>query len=168
MLSLSRQSWMEILAEAWKVYPLEACGLLLAESSNNIGSDLDQSSLGPPYLDPPSLDQPIREFVPILNAAHSSRIFQLDPVGYMKAERAADDAGLEVVGVVHSHTHTAAYPSSTDVAEAIKPLVPPSWHWAIVSLAWGYPELRSFRVNGDETDSLTMAGIVEERVMLKD
>lgn len=163
MLSLSRHSWLEILAEAWKVYPLEACGLLLARPSSSGQPNLDQ-----PRHDRPRHDQPIMEFVPILNAAHSSRIFQLDPMGYMKAERAADDAGLEVVGVVHSHTHTAAYPSPTDVAEATKPLVPPAWHWAILSLAWGYPELRSFRVAGDETDSLTMAGIVEERVLLKD
>ncbi len=161
MLSLSRQSWLEILAEAWKVYPLEACGLLLAEPLNTGQPD-------PGQLDQPDIDQPIEKFVPILNAAHSSRIFQLDPMEYMKAERAADDAGLEVVGVVHSHTHTAAYPSPTDVAEATKPLVPPTWHWAIVSLAWGYPELRSFRVDGDETDLLTLAGIVEERVLLKD
>jgi proteasome lid subunit RPN8/RPN11 len=84
----------------------------------------------------------------------------------MKAERGADDAGLEVVGVMHSHTHTAAYPSPTDVAEATKPLVPPTWHWAIVSLAWGYPELRSFRVTEGPGDRATRSGIVEERVWL--
>ena len=47
---------------------------------------------------------------------------------------------------MHSHTHTAAYPSPTDVTEATKPLIPPSWHWVIVSLGWGYPELHSFRI----------------------
>lgn len=112
------------------------------------------------------IDRPIVRFEPVENAADSSRVFTLDPMGFMKAERRADDAGLEVVGVMHSHTHTAAYPSATDVAEATKPLVPPTWHWAIVSLAWGFPELRSFRVTPGEGDVMTLAGIVEERVVL--
>ena len=59
---------------------------------------------------------------------------------------------------MHSHTHTAAYPSPTDVAEASKPLVPPDWHWVIVSLAWGLPELHSFRI--------VDGGIEEEQVLL--
>lgn len=159
MLSLSRKIWLEILAEAWRVYPLEACGVLLAQPSPPEDGSCGSVSPG---------DQPIERFIVIHNAAQSSRIFQLDPMGYMKAERAADDAGLEVVGVVHSHTHTAAYPSPTDVREATQPLVPPSWHWAIVSLAWGYPELRSFRVQTDPvTDWECAAGIAEERVLLR-
>jgi [CysO sulfur-carrier protein]-S-L-cysteine hydrolase len=99
----------------------------------------------------------------------SSRVFTLSPMGYMKAERLADDLGLQVVGVVHSHTHTSAYPSPTDVAEATKPLVPPTWHWAIVSLAWGLPELRSYRVT--EPDRVSVGGLMgmdEEPVWLKD
>ena len=152
MLTLNRSTWLEILAEAWRVYPLEACGLLLGPDD------------GP-------VDHPIDRFVPIVNEAQSSRVFTLSPMGYMKAERLADDLGLQVVGVVHSHTHTSAYPSPTDVAEATKPLVPPTWHWAIVSLAWGYPELRSFRVHGPGegagSDPVGL-GMDEEPVWLKD
>jgi proteasome lid subunit RPN8/RPN11 len=69
MLSLSRQSWLEILAEAWRVYPLEACGLLMAESAGS----------GPSSFVQAGLDEPIKVFRPIHNAAQSSRIFQLDP-----------------------------------------------------------------------------------------
>ena len=145
MLTLRRNQWLGILAEAWRVYPLEACGLLVAA---------------------PGLDAPIERFVPVTNAAGSSRVFTLDPVEHMRIERAADDDGLDVVGVVHSHTHTAAYPSPTDVEEASKPLVPPTWHWAIVSLAWGHPELRSFRITPGPADRVTATGMVEERVLL--
>ncbi len=139
----------EVLAESWRVYPEEACGLLL----------------GPVGL---GASGTVRHFRPVENAAHSSRIFQLDPRGFMKAERFADDNGLDVVGVMHSHTHTAAYPSETDVAEATKPLVPPSWHWLIVSLGWGFPELRSFAVEPSPGNfgSDSASGIAEETVML--
>ena len=141
MLAIDRKTWLEILAEAWRVYPLEACGVLLAAGA----------------------EAKIDRFISIENEAASSRVFTLQPRGFMKAERLADDLGLDVVGVVHSHTNTAAYPSPTDVAEASNPLLPPTWHWAIVSLAWGFPELRSFRL----TDEVTRSGMAEELVELK-
>jgi len=46
---------------------------------------------------------------------------------------------------MHSHTHTAPYPSPTDVAEAPDP----AWHYVIVSLGEEAPTLRSFRIVGD-------------------
>ena len=109
---------------AWDAYPLEGCGLLIGES----GGDT------------------VERFVPIRNEAESSRIYRLDGQQYAKAALRADTDGLDIIGVMHSHTHTAAYPSPTDVAEASKPLIPPSWHWVIVSLGWGYPELHSYRI----------------------
>lgn len=124
MLRLQRHHWLEMLAEAWGAYPLEGCGLLVG---------------------PPGGDE-VARFVPIRNDAESSRIYTLDGREYAKAALRADRDGLDIIGVMHSHTHTAAYPSPTDVAEATKPLIPPTWHWVIVTLGWGYPELRSFRI----------------------
>ncbi len=141
-----------MLAAAWDAYPLEACGLLIGAS----GGDA------------------VERFVPIRNETESSRIYRLDGREYAKAALAADDDGLDIIGVMHSHTHTAAFPSATDVAEASKPLVPPSWHWVIVSLGWGFPELHSFKIAADpgrdggaiagETGGT--AGIDEERIRL--
>jgi proteasome lid subunit RPN8/RPN11 len=135
-LELCRHHWLEMLAEAWAAYPLEGCGLLVGESGGEV----------------------VERFVPIRNEAQSSRIYRLDGSQYARAALHADRDGLDVVGVMHSHTHTAAYPSPTDVAEASKPLVPPDWHWVIVSLGWGFPELHSFRILG--------GGIAEEPVVL--
>ena len=42
----------------------------------------------------------------------------------------------------HSHTHTEAYPSPTDVAQAPDP----TWHYVICSLKRAEPVLRSFRI----------------------
>lgn len=127
MLHIGRTHWLQMLATAWDTYPLEGCGLL-------IGS--------------PGGDR-VERFVPIANEAESSRIYRLDGSQYARAAMAADDEGLDIIGVMHSHTHTAAYPSPTDVAEAARPLVPPDWHWVIVSLAFGFPELHSFRIGAD-------------------
>lgn len=124
MLKLGRQHWLEMLAEGWNAYPLEGCGLLIGLS----GGDA------------------VERFVPIRNEAESSRIYRLDGAQYAAAALQADRAGLDVIGVMHSHTHTAAYPSPTDVADASQPLIPPSWHWVIVSLGGGYPELHSFKI----------------------
>jgi proteasome lid subunit RPN8/RPN11 len=50
---------------------------------------------------------------------------------------------------VHSHTHTDAYPSATDVAQAPDP----SWHYVIVSMKDDAPVTRSFRIlDGDIVD----------------
>lgn len=137
MLYIGRSHWLEMLATAWDSYPLEGCGLLIGA---------------------PGGDR-VERFVPIHNEAESSRIYRLDGSQYARAAMAADEQGLDIIGVMHSHTHTVAYPSPTDVSEATRPLVPPNWHWVIVGLAWGYPELHSFRIGAD-------GGIGEERVGL--
>ena len=56
---------------------------------------------------------------------------------------AAEDDGYEVIGVMHSHTHSEAYPSPTDVAQAPDP----GWHYVIVTLKREVPEVRSFLIN---------------------
>ncbi|HUS62643.1 MAG TPA: Mov34/MPN/PAD-1 family protein, partial [Acidimicrobiales bacterium] len=42
----------------------------------------------------------------------------------------------------HSHTHTEAYPSPTDVAQAPDP----TWHYVLVSLRDMAPVVRSYRI----------------------
>ena len=42
----------------------------------------------------------------------------------------------------HSHTHTEAYPSPTDVAQAPDP----DWHYVLVSLRDTQPVVRSYRI----------------------
>ena len=104
-------------------YPHEACGLLVGKGS--LGEVL--------------------EFHPTVNDAKSARVYTINPKQHLLIERNAEDRGLEVIGVVHSHTHTEAYPSPTDVAQAPDP----TWHYMIVSLKRGSPEPRNFRIVGE-------------------
>ena len=104
-------------------YPHEACGLLVGKGAMS----------------------EVLEFHPTDNDAKSARVYTINPKQHLLIERDAEDRGLEVIGVVHSHTHTEAYPSPTDVAQAPDP----TWHYVIVTLKRGVPEPRSFRiVNG--------------------
>lgn len=85
-------------------------------------------------------------YYPCKNLAASSKVYTIDPRDHLRAERDAEDQGLEIIGVVHSHTHTESYPSPTDVAQAPDP----AWHYVIVSLKRESPVVRSFRIV-DET-----------------
>ena len=85
------------------------------------------------------------EFHACENIAHSAKVYTINPKQHLVIERNAEDAGLEVVGVVHSHTHTEAYPSPTDVAQAPDP----GWHYIIVTLMREAPEVRSYRIEGE-------------------
>jgi proteasome lid subunit RPN8/RPN11 len=79
---------------------------------------------------------------PTRNAAASSRIYEVDPRELLKADRDAEERGLQLAGVFHSHTHTEAYPSPTDVAQAPDP----DWHYLLVSLRDMVPVVRSYRI----------------------
>jgi proteasome lid subunit RPN8/RPN11 len=79
---------------------------------------------------------------PITNAAASSRVYELDPKQHLRADRDAEDRGMQLLGVYHSHTHTVNYPSPTDVAAAPDP----GWHYVIVSMADEVPSVRSYRI----------------------
>ncbi len=90
----------------------------------------------------PVPDGRVDVFYPCRNTAASSRVYTVDPKDHLRADRDAEDRGLEIIGVVHSHTHTEAYPSPTDVAQAPDP----TWHYVIVSLKREAPVLRSYRI----------------------
>ena len=88
-------------------------------------------------------------YYPCRNLAASSKVYTIDPKDHLRAERDAEDRGLEIIGVVHSHTHTESYPSPTDVNQAPDP----EWHYVIVSLKREAPIARSFRiVDGEITE----------------
>jgi len=102
-------------------YPYEACGLLVGY---------------------PDRGEVVR-FVPCVNVAASARVYTIDPKAHLHAELAAEADGMEVIGVMHSHTHSEAYPSPTDVREAVDP----NWHYIIVTLKREIPEMRSFLID---------------------
>jgi proteasome lid subunit RPN8/RPN11 len=120
VLRLGHDVYLRMVAHALDGLPLEACGLLAAAP----GADL------------------VEAVYPCRNAAESARVYELDSLDHLHADRDAEDRGLEIVGVYHSHTHTDPYPSPTDVEQA--PV--PEWHYVLVSLREAEPMVRSYRI----------------------
>ncbi|MGH2751122.1 MAG: Mov34/MPN/PAD-1 family protein [Actinomycetota bacterium] len=75
------------------------------------------------------------------NASRSPVRYSLEPSEQLAVYNALDDHGWDLGGVFHSHTHTEAYPSPTDVRLASED-VP----YVIISLASDPPEIRAFRI----------------------
>ena len=69
--------------------------------------------------------------VRVENAAASPLRYEMDPQGQFDALKRIEGAGEELVGIYHSHTRSAAYPSQTDVNEAV---MWPEQVYVIVSL----------------------------------
>jgi proteasome lid subunit RPN8/RPN11 len=112
-----------MLAACIRALPNEGCGLLL-------GTDEGQ----------------VHEVITSPNIADSAKIYEIDPTVLLRASRRADAEGLEVIGVFHSHTHSDAYPSPTDVRQAPDP----TWHYVLISLRDSPADLQSFRIiDGD-------------------
>jgi proteasome lid subunit RPN8/RPN11 len=133
-----------IVAHALGGFPDEACGLLGGSIDGGVDAD------GLPIAT-------VASFVPTRNHDASSRTYSIGPEGFAAAEAVFDPAGWWTVGVAHSHTHSEAWPSPTDVDKADNPLLE-GWHYVIVSLRDATPVLRSFLLDGRT--------VREERVVL--
>lgn len=69
--------------------------------------------------------------IPVVNSAASPLRFEMDPQGQYNALKSIEEDGGELLAIYHSHTKSAAYPSQTDINQAV------SWPdaiWLIVSL----------------------------------
>ena len=90
----------------------------------------------------------VHDVYPAANAARSARLYTVLPVDLLRADRFAEAAGLALIGVWHSHTHTPAQPSPTDVDQAPDP----GWHYVLVSLSDMEPVVRSYRIVAGQAD----------------
>jgi proteasome lid subunit RPN8/RPN11 len=64
--------------------------------------------------------KPVKLF-PIANADPSIYRYNMDPRAQLAAMQELDEQGWDLLAIYHSHTHTAAFPSPTDVKLAFYP-----------------------------------------------
>jgi proteasome lid subunit RPN8/RPN11 len=133
VLHLRESAYRRIVGHAYDGLPDEACGLL--------GGTGDLAEV----------------YVPCRNADNSSRTFSLGPDAWAAIDEQIEGRGMTTLGVVHSHTHTEAYPSPTDIDQAGNPFLQ-GWRWVLVSLRQPEPVVRSYLI--------TDGAVVEEQIAL--
>ena len=116
----------EIVEHALREFPNESCGLIAAHNGD-----------------------PAKVFT-MRNADASPVTYRLDGVEQLRVFDQMDDEDLELWAIYHSHTHSEAFPSDTDVRLAFYP----DARYILVSLAdRAEPVVRSFFiVDGDVTE----------------
>jgi len=111
--------------------PEEACGLLAADEEGRL-----------------------RMAYCLGNADRSAVTYSLDPQEHFRALRHAEANGWHLAGVFHSHTHSPARPSPTDVAQAFEP----DWLYVLVSLEdRDAPEVRGFWIRDGKVEEEPLA-----------
>ncbi|HUY43989.1 MAG TPA: M67 family metallopeptidase [Acidimicrobiales bacterium] len=119
MLTLSLDQRDAMIAACVRALPNEGCGLLLGTSTGEVTSVVESP-----------------------NVAASAKIYEIDPKVLLRTYRRADAEEIEVIGVFHSHTHSEAFPSPTDVKQAPDP----AWHYVLISLRDPETVVRSYRI----------------------
>jgi proteasome lid subunit RPN8/RPN11 len=122
-------------AHAVAELPNEACGVIAGEDG-----------------------RPVRVYA-MRNAEESPMVYQFDDREQLEVFKEVELKGWGLLGFFHSHTHTEAYPSPTDVARAVwtdpssgeAAEAYPGTAYLILSLRdRDRPELRAFRFQGRE------------------
>lgn len=117
-MELTQDQVAALVAHAREAFPNECCGLLAGRQGrvNRIfrGTNVDRS----PYT------------------------YLMDPKEQLAAFKDMEAAGLDLLAIYHSHTHTAAYPSKTDVAKAYYP----DAIYVIISLKDQQPSIKGYRI----------------------
>jgi proteasome lid subunit RPN8/RPN11 len=132
MLRMTPEVRDQMFAHGLVALPNEACGMFSA----SVGVDL------------------VDYFHPMRNIAESSTVFVLDGQEMLDLERNVEGAGREIIGVMHSHTKTSAYPSPTDLRDSDKFDPLGTYSHVIVSLRHAEPALRCFRIFGSDVVEL--------------
>ena len=110
----------DLVAHARETAPAECCGLLIGTATEIVAA------------------------VRAANLADNPARFLIDPKDHIRARREARAVGLDVVGFYHSHPHSDARPSPTDLAEASYE----NYLYLIVALTEAAAEVRLYRFTG--------------------
>jgi [CysO sulfur-carrier protein]-S-L-cysteine hydrolase len=84
-------------------------------------------------------------YEPTRNKAASPYRYEIHPDDLYRISVAVDDADEVIWGIVHSHTHTPAVPSPTDIGLALYP----DALYLLVSMREDEPSLRAWRIVDD-------------------
>ncbi len=124
---LTRKTWQAMHRHVSRRAPLEACGLLVGKNNR------------------------VETTIGIYNAVRSPVRFRMEPRAQWRAFQRIEAAGLELVGIYHSHPNGPDHPSPTDTAEAMYPVAQIVWYRAD-----GEWRARGFQIEGGEATEITL------------
>ena len=127
----------ELIAHAREEYDAECCGLVGYGDGDGDGDGLPRA---------------VRVHR-ATNVFASRKRFEIDGKELLRTIDEFEDDGLELGAIYHSHTHTAPYPSQTDINFAANW---PGLEWVIVGLAGEEPEVRCYLIDGAEVREVTL------------
>lgn len=128
ILRLPESAHAELEALVCAGYPFETCGLLVGQQTNGHVA--------------------VKRVVQArnVNQERARDRYEFDPRDFMAAEEQARTAGLDIVGIWHSHPDHPARPSETDRAAAWE-----GWSYVILSVTRdGVRDLRSWRLSNEQ------------------
>lgn len=128
MFRLPKKFAEQLISHCRAEYPNEACGLLAGKAG-----------------------EATRVFE-MTNAERSPVIYRMEPKEQLRVFNEIEQDNLELVGIYHSHTRSAAYPSATDVQWAYYPEAA----YVIVSLAEDPAVLRAFSIVNRQVAEIEM------------
>jgi proteasome lid subunit RPN8/RPN11 len=135
MLILGSADRAKIVDHCIAVLPNEACGILAGRGGA------------------------VLRVIAMTNAEPSPAFYVMDPGEQFKVMKELRQAGLDLVGIYHSHTGSRAYPSATDVQLASYPEAV----YVIVSLMdRENPEVRGFSLRDGVIDEVPLAADPEK------
>jgi proteasome lid subunit RPN8/RPN11 len=125
----------DVIAHARTEYDAECCGTIAYSGD---GAD------GPPTA------LAVRRAT---NVFASRKRFEIDGKELLRMLSEFDENGWELGAIYHSHTHTAPYPSQTDINFAANW---PGLEWVIIGLATDEPEVRCYLIDGAEVREVAL------------
>jgi proteasome lid subunit RPN8/RPN11 len=132
VIELDRGFYQEIVEQASREFPNEACGLIASKEG-----------------------VPVKMYA-MKNADASPVTYRLEPKEQLQVFNDIEEQGWDLWAIYHSHTHSEAYPSETDRRQAFYPEA----RYLILSLeSREDPVLRGFRiVSGEVTEEEVSVG----------
>ena len=120
MLELDRVTFDDMVEHGLAAFPNEACGVLAGKEGRPV------------------------KFFPMTNQDASPVSYRLDPKEQLRVFDEIEDEGWDLVDIFHTHTHSEAYPSETDLRQAFYPEAV----YLVMSLSdRSNPVLRGFRID---------------------
>jgi|SRR5579884_106809 proteasome lid subunit RPN8/RPN11 len=129
MIRIESEAWQAMVRHAESTFPNECCGAMLGVIDGD--------------------EKIVRRAVPLENAhpGPQAERYELRPEDLLRADREARQAGMDLIGIFHSHPDCDAYFSETDLKNSC-----PWYSFLVLSIKGGrFDHANSYLPNADQT-----------------